>query len=254
MCQGAVIIPYFVIIYFKSIEFRYRNPSFNLTSCVRFLLCKCIAKAIEKRIQLKFEYFPFWMAFLIVSILLFSIFSSLAIDNISYLSTSAIQCSFHVKHYGARSLFAFKFPFLWCCSFSFNSFYIEKTIPNNKVIEFGEMSFDTIFQHISTFQCDRMQSLWTLLVSLIYLCILFMSFCCCCCCSCLRFAAFYVVSPSPSSTPPTMVTNFFFLFECCRYQWRCLFHAKYIHCAWVLFDYNKIKIWNHLHKFFLPSQ
>lgn len=89
MCQGVVIIPYFVIIYFKSIEFRYRNPSFNLTSCMRFLLCKCIAKAIEKRIQLKFEYFPFWMAFLIVSILLFSIFSSLAIDNISYLSTSA---------------------------------------------------------------------------------------------------------------------------------------------------------------------
>lgn len=158
MCQGVVIIPYFVIIYFKSIEFRYRNPSFNLTSCMRFLLCKCIAKAIEKRIQLKFEYFPFLLAFLIVSILLFSIFSSLAIDNISYLSTSAIQCSFHVKHYGARSLFAFKFPFLWCCSFSFYSFYIEKTIPNNKVIEFGEMSFDTIFQHISTFQCDRMQS------------------------------------------------------------------------------------------------
>lgn len=133
MCQGAVIILYFVIIYFKSIEFRYRNPSFNLTSCVRFLLCKCIAKAIEKRIQLKFEYFPFWLAFLIVSILLFSIFSSLAIDNISYLSTSGIQCSFHVKHYGARSLFAFKFPFLWCCSFSFTVFTLKKQYRTTKL-------------------------------------------------------------------------------------------------------------------------
>lgn len=257
-------------LYLECITFRYRDPSFNLASCVLSFVQvqQNISRKKSNSICVLFfsfffgtiDIFEYIFLLLIASILflLLPFFFSF-FDNISYLPRHTNNAHFMLNsrrfslclHLNS-SFYGVAAHFLFTVYFFLSFLLLEKTITNNKVIEFTEMSFDTIFHSIPfsmreiSDAVSHFEHFLALSLSAIYLhAFIFMSFVSFILChsSVFMFASLFVNTP-----PPTMVTNFGWVSS---FQLkRCTFNAELIHCAGVLFDCNKIKIWNHLHKFF----
>lgn len=238
VCCGAIIIPYFVIIYiWNALHFDIETRRL-IWHPVYFLLCKCSKTYHEKRVTrfvcCFFHSFSGQLTYLNIFLLLIASILLLLLsfffsffDNISYLPRHTNNAHFMLNSRRLFSLFAFEFPFLWCCcSFSFYSLFFFLFIftfgKNNNEQQSNRIHRNVIwyyfpFYSLYHFLCERyrMQSVtsntsWlslSLFLSAIYLhAFIFMSFVSFILChsSVFMFASLFVNTPPP----PTMVTNF----------------------------------------------
>lgn len=216
VCCGAIIIPYFVIIYIWNALYFDIETRRLIWHPVYFLLCKC-SKNIQKKsnsicVLFFFLYFSGQLTYLNIFLLLIASILLLLLsfffsffDNISYLPRHTNNAHFMLNSRRLFSLFAFEFPFLWCCcSFSFYSFFfcsfllLEK---NNNEQQSNRIHRNVIwyyfpFYSLYHFLCQRyrMQSvtLNTSWLSLSAISICMHSFLCRLCLLFLSFVCFHV--------------------------------------------------------------